>query len=523
MAVLPVMLKIALKLLIIFWLKKPAFSSPSSVCYSFYGEEAIDLSQTYVCQSLWCFQQMNGVQVGRKVDLQLLLLLSGDIEVCPGPENEHILNDNPELIHLVKQKGLKCFHLNVRSLWNNLCHVTELLTANERIDIFCLSETHMQDEPEELYSIDGYSFISKPRCNGLGGGVAIYISERINWTRRYDLESELECVWIEVFPIKSKSFLICAIYRPPDSSSYTHANFENLFANMLSSATADSKEAIIMGDLNVNYRKKDDHPKIKAIISVNGFKQIVKKATRTTLNTTTLIDIIITNGPSVIACTEVVPIAFSDHDLIGCVRKLNHLKYASKVINCRNTKNYNKELMCDEICKQDWTPVYKSNDVNYAWAYMKDVILSCFNKIAPVIKKRVRGKPSPWMTDEIKKAMNVRDMLLRKSRKTKSESDVSAYKKKRNEVNSLLNKSKQAYYKNLLNETSNNLDKFWNTIKKLYPNNPAKQSLPMFKIDSTDISDSSVISNAFCSYFSTVVSSLKKKAFLLRDCVWTFQ
>ena len=167
--------------------------------------------------------------------------------------------------------------------------------------------------------------------------------------------------------------------------------------------------------------------------------------------------------------------------------------------------------------------VYKSNDVNYAWAYMKDVILSCFNKIAPVIKKRVRGKPSPWMTDEIKKAMNFRDMLLRKSRKTKSESDVSAYKKKRNEVNSLLNKSKQAYYKNLLNETSNNLDKFWNTIKKLYPNNPAKQSLPMFKIDSTDISDSSVISNAFCSYFSTVVSSLKKKAFLLRDCVWTFQ
>ncbi len=108
---------------------------------------------------------------------------------------------------------------------------------------------------------------------------------------------------------------------------------------------------------------------------------------------------------------------------------------------------------------------------------MKDVILSCFNKIAPVIKKRVRGKPSPWMTDEIKKAMNVRDMLLHKSRKTKSESDVSAYKKKRNEVNSLLNKSKQAYYKNLLNETSNNLDKFWNTIKKLYPNNPAKQSL----------------------------------------------
>ncbi len=246
------MLKIALKLLIIFWLKNPTFSS-------FYGEEAIDLSQTYVCQSLWCFQQMNGVQVGRKVDLQLLLLLSGDVEVCPGPG--HISSNNPELIHLVKQKGLKCFHLNVRSLWNNLCNVMELLTANESIDIFCLSETHMQDEPKELYPINGYSFISKPQCDGLGGGIAIYISERINWTRRYDLESELECVWIEVFPIKAKSFLICAIYRPPDSSSYTYANFENLLGNMLSLATADSKEAIVMGDLNVNYCKKDNQNK----------------------------------------------------------------------------------------------------------------------------------------------------------------------------------------------------------------------------------------------------------------------
>ena len=70
---------------------------------------------------------------------------------------------------------------------------------------------------------------------------------------------------------------------------------------------------------------------------------------------------------------------------------------------------------------------------------MKNIILSCFDKLAPVIKKHIRGKP-PWLTDELKKAMNIRDMLLRKSRKTKSASDISAYKKKRNEVNSLLNK-----------------------------------------------------------------------------------
>ena len=133
--------------------------------------------------------------------------------------------------------------------------------------------------------------------------------------------------------------------------------------------------------------------------------------------------------------------------------------FAPRVINCRNTKNYTKELIIDELSKQNWTPVYESSDVNSAWMNMKDILL-CFNKLAPVIKKHTCEKPSPWLTSKIKTAMNTRDILLRKSRKTKSESNVCAYKKKRNEVNSLLNTSKQASYKDLLTETSNNLDSF---------------------------------------------------------------
>ena len=136
--------------------------------------------------------------------------------------------------------------------------------------------------------------------------------------------------------------------------------------------------------------------------------------------------------------------------------------------------------MCDELCKQDWSPVYESADVNYAWDYMKDIILTCFDKIAPVINKYIRGKQSPRSTDEIKKAMNNHDMLLHKFRKTKSKSDMLAYKNKRNEVNSLLNKLKEAYHRDLLNDTSNNLDSFWSTIKKLYPNKPTKLSSPIF-------------------------------------------
>ena len=154
-----VMLNIALKLLIIFWLKKPSFCLANSVCYLFYGEEAADLNQMLVCHLLWCYRQINGIHVGKNLDLQLLLLLSSDIELCPRPEDGYFLNDNLELRCLIKQRGLKCLHLNVQGLWNNLSHVMELLATYSNVNFFAFSKTHIQDEPEELYSVSGYSFI----------------------------------------------------------------------------------------------------------------------------------------------------------------------------------------------------------------------------------------------------------------------------------------------------------------------------------------------------------------------------
>ena len=45
----------------------------------------------------------------------------------------------------------------------------------------------------------------------------------------------------------------------------------------------------------------------------------------------------------------------------------------------------------------------------------------------------------------------------------------------------------------------------------------------MFQIDSAITSDPLTISNGFCSYFSTIVMSLKKKIFPLRNCTWFFR
>ena len=461
------------------------------------------------------------IRMQPKVALQILLLLSGDIERCPGPEENEVRLDFDRILRC---KGLKLFHLNIRGLWTNLSNISQIFSDNKNIDILSLGETHIADEPGEMYTIDGYTFVNRPRKNGKGGGVACYVHDNINWIRRFDLESkDLECLWLEIIPAKSKSFLLAVMYKPPEGSRYLQSNFINLLNDMLSLATKSNKETIIMGDLNVNYLDKSDHKEIKSVFNLIGFKQVITEATRTTENTATLIDVIQTNNPQVISTTTVIPIAFSDHDLIACVRKLNHRSFNPKTIICRNYKNYSAEAMSENISShEDYGQVLNEKNINICWNKLKGIITSCLDEIAPKITKRIRGQPSPWMSVEIKTHMNKRDILLRKSRKTKHPEDIVSFKRKRNQVNSLVKHAKKVYFKEQLENSAHDSNRFWNTLKRLYPSK-STSTTRTFKINGELNCDKKSIAKTFSSYFSTIVCKMKKRAFALRDCIWTTQ
>ena len=459
---------------------------------------------------------MYGIRLRSKASLQLLLILSGDIETCPGPVDE--------ITNLKNLRGMKFLHLNVRGLWNNFAFISEILFSNREIDIFSLSETHIIEEgctPGELYHIDNYTYINRSRSTGQGGGVGIYIADNLKWIRRNDLENtNIESIWIEIFPPKSKSILFCTIYRPPDSSKHLHRNFEASFSEMLSLANNTLNEIIIMGDINVDFLKANDHIDIKATLSLNGLNQVLKSATRIQNDSATLIDVICTNNKTVIKDTAIIPCSFSDHDIIGCVRKLNHFKYNPKQINCRDYRKYDLNELRNDILLSDWSAFYSCNEVNTAWSHMRSILITSLNKFAPKIVKRIKGKPCPWLTKELKQEMNTRDKLLRKSRKTKLHGDITAYKTTRNIVNGLVRKAKQNYHKALLNESCNDPNRFWKSIKKLFPGKSTNPPPPTFKINGNVTIDSKSIANGFCYYFSTVVSQLKSSVFKLKDCVW---
>ena len=102
-----------------------------------------------------------------------------------------------------------------------------------------------------------------------------------------------------------------------------------------------------MGDSNSNYLSNTDHREIKYISLLHVLTQIIKYLTHYDLhhNSSSLIDVVFVKETSRIAKSELLPMSISDHDMIGCVYKMNNIKFNGPTIRCRDYRNYNPEQL----------------------------------------------------------------------------------------------------------------------------------------------------------------------------------
>jgi hypothetical protein len=202
-------------------------------------------------------------------------------------------------------------------------------------------------------------------------------------------KDDLETIWLEICFKNAKKFLICVLYRPPDSSKHTNKNFVESLCFVLNAIAEENKETTLLGDINCDYLKDNDHRDIKDLFIAYGYKQLVKNATRITENSETLIDVILSNSPEVIKKCENILSSNSDHDIIAFIRKKSPPKYSSKTTTSRNYKNYNTKTIKEELRTNDWQHVLNCHDSNHCWEFIKSILSKCINKHAPMTKKTI--------------------------------------------------------------------------------------------------------------------------------------
>ena len=306
-----------------------------------------------------------------------LLMLAGDVSKNPGPswntnlQNstnsvDDILNGEPNFDDIADEmhdctlesnneycnpeeffdlglgaKGIRFGNWNINHLTMEKFDQLKLFLWNRsrpQVDVFALNETFLKPEvPDSLYFIPGFTLYRRDRVGSRkGGGVIVYVNDELNFKRRTDLEnSELEVIWLEVCPFKSKRpILFGTIYRPP---SYNKDMDLKLQRN-LEAVYPLNKETILIGDFNLDYFKTASKRNIlmKALSGME-FKQLINCVTRPISGT--CLDHIFSNRPERITNVKTLESSLADHFPVLAVR-LYKAKFCSRLKNKHVTINY---------------------------------------------------------------------------------------------------------------------------------------------------------------------------------------
>lgn len=114
--------------------------------------------------------------------------------------------------------------MNIRS--DQVHHL--LLDSN--LDFLCLSETWLhKNTPSAALKVPGFNFYRRDRVGSKGGGVMIYVKDRIQCNEiHWSNCEELECIGLNIILSPQMSFTLIVIYRPPSSSISFYEKFEKL-------------------------------------------------------------------------------------------------------------------------------------------------------------------------------------------------------------------------------------------------------------------------------------------------------
>ena len=230
------------------------------------------------------------------------------------------------------------------------------------MDILCISETWLLPEIQsKLINIPGYSVY---RCDkGRGGGVCIYVRTIFNVTvLSTNLEKVpfVEDIWLVIQSHKFPSFIVGCIYRHPHASQ----NSFNYLLEVFSHICLRQKPFLILGDMNDNLLFPDN--KVGNIIHDLSLTQLLDKPTRITANSSTLIDLIITNKKDFVISCDVLPCSVADHELITATINVRKEKRAPCTKTYRSLEKYSQDIFCNLLLDQSFLldDIFNTDNVN---------------------------------------------------------------------------------------------------------------------------------------------------------------
>ena len=164
----------------------------------------------------------------------------------------------------------------------------------------------------------------------------------------------------------------------------------------------------------------------------------------------------------------------------------------------------NIDLFKAELNEVDWSPVYRSSDVNESLSRFLHIFNRVSNKHAPIKSVKVSNNRSkPWITLGLKKSMRVR---LR----TRNLNFFSKYKKYRNKITYINKLYRTSYYNDVLADSSNS-KKMWDNFNLIVNKRRPSSNIEKLQHDGKQYDQPFSISNVLNEYFCDIPFYLASK------------
>ena len=233
----------------------------------------------------------------------ILLRCHGDTELNPDPKKS-------------KENILSVCHWNRNSITaHNFSKLTQLkaYVSTYKNDFICLSETYLDSSiPDDMIEIEGYNLIRADHPNNIKrGGVCIYYKESLP-VRIISLPFLNEALLLEM-SCYNKKIIVSVVYRSPSQNSDEFqlflTNLERLFSDINKRKPSLS---VVTGDFNArssycwsNDINSTEGTNLFSLTSSSGFSQLINEPTHFQNNSSSCIELILTDQPNLSVNTGV--------------------------------------------------------------------------------------------------------------------------------------------------------------------------------------------------------------------------
>lgn len=394
--------------------------------------------------------------------------------------------------------------VNVQSLISNLAHVEIIIAEQHPHLLICTEARITTDIYDSEIRITGYKLVRSNSPSRHSGGVVMYIRTDVIFKVITNVINEYDnFLFVDIINSPFRG-IWGGIYHSPSSSD---ATFIDSLENILEDLSTINRPLSITGDFNINVH--DNNPvttyklRLKAVERNFCIKQVVKKFTRVTDSSSTIVDHVYTNNETLkVDVSDVDCVA--DHRMLVCVKKSNNRNYQTKriidrsALNAENFKpicfrNFIKVFCCDADFQ-----TRASNFVKQLEAAACSLVK--FKDICISYAKR-------WFTPELNVLRCQKNEANIAAALTNEEPLWQEYRVTKNKYNRKIKAAKNRDLVDMIHDAQDDQKKLWRHLKNFID---CKDKLPSCMIfDGVSVTDNKVIANKLNLFFIKSIADIQ--------------